>query len=334
MELAELFSDLVSSTSFSDIPEPSIHEAKRRIIDSLAVAYSSQNSPPAKALRDALPSFSGLGLLLGGGTSAPDVAAFYNTLLIRYLDFNDTYLSLEPLHPSDMIGGLLAIDPHLNGKELIRAIVLGYEISTRLCDSTSLRKKGFDHVNFLQVGATAALGAALGLNKEQLINAISISLIPHIALRETRSGSLSMWKAGAAAEAVRNSVFAALLAKSGFTGPSTPFSGKMGFKNVVAPDMSDTPFKSMGREKILQTYIKKYPVEYHAQAAVEIGLRLKEMIRGDIIKVTVETYEAGKTILADEGKWDPRNKETADHSLPFIVAVSLITGRFWLDAIT
>ncbi|BCS92293.1 hypothetical protein L3N51_01229 [Metallosphaera sp. J1] len=332
MELAELFSEFATSTSFSDLSDRAVHEAKRRMLDSLAVAHASISSPPAEVTRKVIPYFQGQGLLLGGGTSSPDMAAFYNTLLIRYLDFNDTYLSLEPLHPSDMIGGLLAVNPRLSGKELIRAIVLGYEISTRLCDSTSLRKKGYDHVNFLQVGSAVALGVALGLNKEQLQNAISITLVPHVALRETRSGSLSMWKAGATAEAVRNSVFAVLLAKSGFTGPSTPFSGKMGFKNVIAPDMSDEPFKNLGTGKILETYIKKYPVEYHAQAAVEAGLRLRSQLRGEISKITVETYEAGRTILADEGKWDPKNKETADHSLPFIVAVTLLTGEFWLDA--
>ncbi|ABP94455.1 MULTISPECIES: MmgE/PrpD family protein [Metallosphaera] len=332
MELAEVFSEFATSTSYSDLPEKSVHEAKRRVLDSLAVAYASTSSPPAEVVRKAIPSFQGQGLLLGGGNSSPDMAAFYNTLLIRYLDFNDTYLSLEPLHPSDMIGGLLAVNPRLSGKELIRAIVLGYEVSTRLCDSTSLRKKGYDHVNFLQVGSAVALGVALGLNKEQLVNAISITTVPHVALRETRSGSLSMWKAGATAEAVRNSVFAVLLAKAGFTGPSTPFSGKMGFRNVIAPDMSDAPFKSLGTTKILETYIKKYPVEYHAQAAVEAGIKLRKQLMGDITKVTVETYEAGRTILADEGKWDPKNKETADHSLPFIVAVTLLTGKFWLDA--
>ncbi|MEM3947185.1 MAG: MmgE/PrpD family protein [Metallosphaera sp.] len=332
MELASIFSEFVTSTTFSDLSDKAIHEAKRRVLDSLGVAFASKNSPPARVVRSLFPGFRGDGLLLGGGNVSPDLAAFYNTLLIRYLDFNDTYLSLEPLHPSDMIGGLLAVNPNLSGKELIRAIVLGYEVSTRLCDSFSLRKRGFDHVNFLQVGATVALSSALGLNKEQIINAISMTLVPHIALRETRSGSLSMWKAGAAAEAVRNSVFATTLAKAGFTGPSTPFSGKMGFKSVIAPEMLEEPFTNMGTEKILETYIKRYPVEYHAQAAVEAALTLRSKIRGDITKIEVETYEAGKTILADEEKWFPQNKETADHSLPFIVSTALITGKLWLDS--
>ncbi|QKR01042.1 MmgE/PrpD family protein [Metallosphaera tengchongensis] len=332
MELADIFAEYASSVTFSDLSDQVVHEVKRRVLDSLAVAYASKSSPPALVVRDVLPQFPGNGLLLGGGNASPDISSFYNTLLIRYLDFNDTYLSLEPLHPSDMIGGVLAVNPRLNGKELIRSIALGYEVSTRLCDSTSLRKKGYDHVNFLEVGATVAIGSALGLSSEQMRNAISISLVPHVALRETRSGSLSMWKAGAAGEAVRNSAFACILAKSGFTGPRTPFSGKMGFTRIVAPDMSFSPFEKMGTDKIMSTYIKKYPVEYHAQAAVEASLKLKERIKGEIKKVTVETYEAGVTILADEGKWDPKNKETADHSLPFIVSVSLLTGNFWLNS--
>ena len=227
-----------------------------------------------------------------------------------------------------MIGGAIALGGR--GEEVITAVALGYEVSTRLCDSTSLRKKGFDHVNFLQVGAAVMAGKLLRLNAEQMVNAISLSLIPHVALRETRSGSLSMWKAGATAEAVRNALFSAVLAKSGFTGPSRPFSGKMGFKNVVAPDLNEEALKKMGVSKILETYIKKYPVEYHAQAAVEAALQLE--YTGNIKRIVVETYEAGKTILADEGKWDPKNKETADHSLPYIVSVSLLTKRMWLDS--
>jgi len=328
MELAEQIAQHAVSISPSDLPERVVHEVKRRFIDSLAVAYASRNSPPAKVVREVLPDFQGRGALLGGGTASYDMAAFFNTLLIRYLDFNDTYLSLEPLHPSDMIGGAIALGGR--GEEVITAVALGYEVSTRLCDSTSLRKKGFDHVNFLQVGAAVMAGKLLRLNAEQMVNAISLSLIPHVALRETRSGSLSMWKAGATAEAVRNALFSAVLAKSGFTGPSRPFSGKMGFKNVVAPDLNEEALKKMGVSKILETYIKKYPVEYHAQAAVEAALQLE--YTGNIKRIVVETYEAGKTILADEGKWDPKNKETADHSLPYIVSVSLLTKRMWLDS--
>ncbi len=327
MELAEILAEYVSSVNYDDLKEKEIHEAKRRIIDSLAVAKASINSEPAKIVRNLIPNYPGDSLLLWGGNASPDIASFYNTLLIRYLDFNDTYLSLEPLHPSDMIGGLLALGKGKLGKDVILSIIVGYEVGTRLCDSTSLRKKGFDHVNFLEVAAAAAISKLLGLKKDAIYNTISISLIPHIALRQTRSGKLSMWKAGAAAEAVRNAVFSSLLAKEGFTGPINPFSGNMGFKLIS--DINISNFEKMGTSKILETSLKKYPVEYHGEAAVEAALNIE--YQGEIRKIFIQTYEAAVSILADKEKWNPENKETADHSLPFIVASTLLNKNMWLE---
>lgn len=327
MELAEILAEYVSSVNYNDLKEKEIHEAKRRILDSLAVARASINSEPAKIVRNLFPSYPGDSLLLWGEKASPDIASFYNTLLIRYLDFNDTYLSLEPLHPSDMIGGLLALGKGKLGKDIILSIIVGYEIGTRLCDSTSLRKRGFDHVNFLEVATAAAVSKLLNLKKDMIYNAISIALIPHVALRQTRSGKLSMWKAGAAAEAVRNAVFSTLLASKGFTGPVNPFSGNMGFKLIANIDTSN--FERMGTSKILETSLKKYPVEYHGEAAVEAALSIE--YQGEIRKIYIQTYEAGVSILADKEKWNPDNKETADHSLPFIVASTLLTKKMWLE---
>ncbi|BBD72966.1 2-methylcitrate dehydratase [Sulfodiicoccus acidiphilus] len=329
MEIAELIAEYV--TSSDTIPDESLKEASRRFVDSLGVARAALGSPPVSASKRALTAFHGEASLIGGGRSSPDAAAFYNALAIRYLDFNDTYLSKEPLHPSDMIGGLIALATAFNksGRELAEAIVVGYEVGVSLCDTTSLRAKGFDHVNFLQVGAAAGMARLMGLDRRATANAISMTVVPHVALRQTRVGELSMWKAGAAGEAVRNATFAVLLARQGFTGPKEPFSGKMGFINLIARDLDPTPLSKMNGRRILDTYIKYYPVEYHAQAAVEAAKKIKVK---DVKKVTIETYEAGKSILADKEKWRPTNRETADHSLPYIVAVTLLRGEFWLES--
>ncbi|AWR96319.1 MmgE/PrpD family protein [Acidianus sulfidivorans JP7] len=328
MELAEVISDYVTSINYNDLKDKEIHEAKRRIIDSIAVAKASLNSEPARITQKLFNYYSGNGLTLLGNTVAPDLASFYNTLVIRYLDFNDTYLSLEPLHPSDMIGGLFALGKGKKGKDLILSIIVGYEVGTRLCDSASLRKLGFDHVNFLQVAGAASLSKFLNLDKNKTYNAISISLIPHIALRQTRTGKLSMWKAGAAAEAMRNATFSVMLAMEGFTGPEKPFSGNMGFSKIIT-QLDLSKFENMGTSKILSTSMKKYPVEYHAEAAVEAALNIQ--YQGEIRKIYVETYEAAVSILADKEKWRPENKETADHSLPFIIASTLLYKNMWLE---
>lgn len=335
MKVEESISRFVEKAKFSDLSEKVIHETKRRIIDSIAVALASSSSPPARAVKRMLPYFHGEASLIGGGTSSPDIAAFYNTLLIRYLDFNDTYLSREPLHPSDMIGALLSVGSVEGSscEDLMLSIAVGYEIGVRLCDSASLRSKGYDHVNYLEIAIAAALSKMLHFDRSQTVNAISMSLVPNVALRQSRVGDLSMWKAGAAADSSRNAAFAAVATEKGFTAPSGPLSGQLGFIRIVCKDLDTSHFNTMGKPKaILRTYIKKYPVEYHAQSAVDMAVRLNRRIgRRKVDSVLVETYEAGRTILADPEKWHPRNRETADHSLPFTVMAALQEGDFWLS---
>ncbi len=336
MDIEDSISRFVADTTFDDLPGEVVHEAGRRVIDSIGVALASRSSPPAKAARKLMPLYPGRAPLIGGGSASPDMASFYNTLLIRYLDFNDTYLSKEPLHPSDMIGALLAVGSMkgCSSRDLLLAIAVGYEVGTRLCDSASLRSKGYDHVNYLEIATAAALSKMLHFSREKIVNAISMTIVPNVALRESRVGDLSMWKGGAAANASRNAAFSALATESGFTAPARPISGQLAFRNIICPDLDPASFARLGKPRaILRTYVKKYPVEYHAQSAVDISLSLNSTLgRGRIDSVRIETYEAGKSILADGEKWHPRNRETADHSLPFIVAAALSGGDFWLDS--
>ncbi len=141
-----------------------------------------------------------------------------------------------------------------------------------------------------------------------------------------------MWKGCAAANAARNGVFAAYLAKEGMTGPSEIFEGEKGFLNqVTGPfDLEVDAFGKSGKNfKILDTYIKYYPSEYHSQAGVEAALKLRDRIKvDDAEKVNIETYDACVDIIAgEEEKWRPQTRETADHSLPYCVAVALFDGK-------
>jgi Uncharacterized protein involved in propionate catabolism len=147
----------------------------------------------------------------------------------------------------------------------------------------------------------AALSKLLDFDEKQTINAISIAVVPHVALRQPRVGDLTMWKAGAAANSGRNSAFAALATLYGFTSPTEPLSGKMGFKNIVAPDMDFSKLEGNRVDGIMRTYIKKYPVEYHAMAAVEASLKLvNDLDINNIDSIEVYTYEAAVSILADK----------------------------------
>jgi 2-methylcitrate dehydratase len=334
MAIENKLAEFIKGTSYEDIGEDVRHEVKRRFIDALGVAYSSMDSPAASKIKKMIGIYPGNAKIIGMGASSPDYSAFLNTLLIRYMDFNDTYLSLEPLHPSDMFGPLISVSSLFNntGKDLITAAAVGYEIGTRLCDSTSLRAKGYDHVNFTEIAMAAALAKLLDFGESQIINAISIALVPHVALRQPRVGDLTMWKAGAAANSARNSVFGALATLYGFTAPSEPISGKMGFRNIIAPDMDFSKLEGSKTNGIMRTYVKKFPVEYHAMAAVEAAMRIVNDIDiNNVDSIDVYTYEAAVSILADKEKWHPENKETADHSLPFITASTLVNKDFWVN---
>jgi 2-methylcitrate dehydratase len=171
----------------------------------------------------------------------------------------------------------------------------------------------------------------MNMELERVEHAIALSITPNIPLRQTRVGELSMWKGCAAANAARNGVFAALLAREGMTGPSEIFEGEKGFfKQVTRPfDLKIEDFGGKGGNfKILDTYIKYFPSEYHSQAAVEAALELRKEIEvEDIEVINIETYDTCVDIIAgDKEKWNPKTRETADHSLPYCVAVALCDG--------
>ncbi len=222
------------SIKYDDLPEKVVHEAKRRLLDSLGVALAAYSAEPVKIARSVALGSPGRSTLLGsaGQVGGVEWASFVNTLMIRYLDFNDTYLSKEPLHPpSDMYGPAISVaeQEKVSGAALITSVAVGYEVAVRLCDAGSLRLHGWDHVNYTGVGGHVLVaGKLMGLDEGQLGNALSIHVVSHASMRQTRVGELSHWKAATTANQARNAVFSALVARSGMTGPDKPFEGEMG----------------------------------------------------------------------------------------------------------
>jgi 2-methylcitrate dehydratase len=337
--LAERFARYATKLRFDDLPANVVHEAKRRVIDSFATAVGAMDAEAyAIAKRCALRVQSDRSAtLFGGGTSSVEWATFVNGLLIRYLDYNDTYLSLEPAHPSDNLAPVLAVGESLGvgGKELITAAVLAYEIQCRLCDAASLRKQGVDHVTYGAISSAIAACKLMELNIKQTVHAIGIAGVCNVALRQTRSGELSMWKGCAFANAARNGVFAALLAAEGMTGPAPIFEGDLGFMKLVTRE----PFTvaTMGGEDgsgqsfmIPQTYIKYWPAEYHSQSAIDAALQLRPEV-GDVRRIKsidIHTFEAAYSIIGKyPEQWRPQTRETADHSLPYCTVIALIDGE-------
>ena len=198
--LAERLAEYAKSLRYTNLPSDVVHEVKRRMVDSFACAYGAITAPPSKiakrlALRVSLKD----GATVWGTRhrTIPELAAFANGSLVRYLDCNDTYLSKEPAHSSDNIPACLAIAESLqvNGRQLIQSIVLAYEVQCRLCDAAALRPRGWDHVTYGAFSTSIATAKLLNLSKAKTIHAINPAGITAGALRQTRGGEVSFWKA-------------------------------------------------------------------------------------------------------------------------------------------
>jgi 2-methylcitrate dehydratase len=337
--LADRFADYALDINYADMTPSAIHETKRRLIDALGCALGAWDADsPTAAERVAKLSRSEQGSRsLYGSMTSPDMAAFVNGILFRYLDFNDTYLSKEPAHPSDNLAATLAAAEVAgsSGKDLIVATVIAYEIQCRLADAWSIRAEGWDHVCYGAFSTVLGAGKLLGLNKEQLVHAQGISGNAHMAMRQTRAGELSMWKGAAFANASRNGVLSTLLAREGMTGPAPIFEGEMGFFAEVSHGVFDIPDlggKDGADFMLPKTYIKYWPAEYHSQSAIDAALQLRAQI-GDVSgieSIKVETFDAAVEIIADPEKWRPKTRETADHSLPYCIGVALVDGEVGL----
>jgi len=336
--ILELLAAYAHAAAHEGLPPRTEHEVRRRVLDSIGVAIAGLDEPAPTAARRYAERLPG-GVSIWGAPERASLegAGFANGVAVRCLDFNDTYLSREPLHPSDTIAPLLALaeDRGLPARDLLTAIAIAYELGVRLCDATSFRAHGFDHVNVIGIATAAAAGRLLGLDAERIRHGIALAVVAHVALRETRAGELSMWKGAAAAHAGRLGVTTALLAEAGMTGPFRPFEGEMGLVARVlgGEPLDPAPLEGLAAlappERIADTYVKLWPVEYHAQSAVDAALQLHAELAGaGIASVRIDTFRAAYEIIAkDPEKWDPRTRETADHSIQYIVCAALQDGE-------
>src|SRR5687767_11668200 len=243
MTLAERLAEFAIGLKFEDLPAAVVYEGKRRIIDSLGCALGAWHADPCVFARRVASTFSAErgATLLGTPHRTPvDWAAFANGCLVRYLDYNDTYLSKEPAHPSDNIPAALAVaeSEAASGRELILAIALAYEIQCRLCDTSSIRARGWDHVTYGAFSSAIAAGRLMALDADRFRHAIGIAGVASAALRQSRVGELSHWKGTAFANAARHGVYAAMLAREGMTGPAPIFEGEKGFEILVSGPLS------------------------------------------------------------------------------------------------
>ncbi len=332
-KLAEYSSNL----KYSDIKEKVIHETKRKIIDSLGCAIGAFNAEPVKILREIASNIKSKDATILGtlNRTSVDMATFVNGAMIRYLDFMDNYFyNGEYVHPEDNISAILSVadSKNLSGKDVILATVLAYEASCRFVDFANIRKRGWDHVIWISIASSIASSKLLKLSKEKTAQAISLAITSNIPLRQIRVGNLSMWKGLAAAYAARSSVLTSKLAEKGITGPNEIFEGEKGFFKQITGKSNlriENFCKRGDKFKIVEVNIKKYPVETNALSAVEAAFNVRKKLKNikNINKINIYTFDSAYEIIADKEKWYPKNRETADHSLPYIVCVALLDGK-------
>jgi 2-methylcitrate dehydratase len=336
MTEVEELADFVCSKSIHDLSEEARHQLKIRILDALGCAIGAQDSDLARKVREHVHDMGegGPTSLIGGKKSSPEHGTFYNSALIRYLDFNDSYLALgETCHPSDNLGAILAATEYKNatGEELLCALAIAYQVQCRLSDVAPVRAKGLDHTTQGAYAVAAGVAKALRLNPHQTANAIAISGTSNLALRVSRTGMLSNWKGLAYPQTAFIGVHSTFLAMRGITGPLLVFEGNKGFKSL-AGDFTIN-WKNENLECVNYTIIKKYNAEIHSQSCLEATLELQSQNKfkaADIDSVEIDIFEVAYHIIGggEEGdKANVKTKEEADHSLRYLVAVALLDGE-------
>ena len=322
--------DFAQRTTFARLGPDTVHECKRRVLDTLGCAIGAYGEPLSVMARNVANRCKGdpaAAVWGSGSTSSPESAAFANGVMLRLEDISDTYLGKARGHPSDVMAGVLAVADcvHAHGAATINAVVLAYDVYCSLCDAIDWNSRGWDQPVYAVVATAIGAARLLELSNEQMANAIALAIVPNMAMTQTRRGPLSSWKGCAGANAARNGVFAALLARDGFTGPTAIFEGEGGLFEAVGRFDWDLPAAT---HMIGSTHIKSLPVCYHGQSAVLLALEMRKQLDiGAIGTVRVEAYRTAVDMMGnDPSRWAPRTHETADHSLPYTVAIALLDG--------
>jgi 2-methylcitrate dehydratase len=309
-----------------------VHDCKRRIVDTIGCAIAAFDDEPsriARAVAMRAEVASGASVIGTTHRTLPELAAFANSVASRYLEGNDTYPGGGG-HPNDNLLPILAMAQasSASAQTAITAIVLAYEVHRYLFSAFPMRKHALDYVLYNAVASAAGSAKVLGLSLEQTANAIALAAVPNLGTDISRRGQLTMWKGCAAANAARNGVFAAIMASKGMMGPPTPFedglTAVIGAEEICPFPVDPTAFS------LLKADYKFFLSEFHAQGPALLALELLPQIKlDDVEAIEVFTYHfAWFEIGSGAEKWKPTTRETADHSMPYVVAAVLIDGAY------
>ena len=307
-------------TEFNELKltEPIVKAFDRTMIDSMASIISGFEEEPvriaARVAQDAVPGPGRMkSTVFGYGISTtPELAAFANGVQVRMTDFND-----NP-HTSNIIPGILAVGEalHSTGPQVMTAIIIGYEVS-RIGAGES-------------IAPAVAAGKLMGLDEDRLANALTIALTPHVALNKGE-GALPMWKGVRSAEATKCGIWAAILARAGMTGPAQPFEGPGALWSRNGRREIKLPVEE--KLAIELNWFKARPAEASSQGTLTLIPEMRAWTKPEeIASIEYDMNELGE--ISDAPKFDPQNRETADHSMPYILARALLDGDVYMDSFT
>jgi 2-methylcitrate dehydratase len=324
---------LVQECDFESLPDTAVSRVVRHTVDSVGCGAGGFASGPASTARAVARGSTGTMVASMYGEPEKvlvDHVGFANATANRFLDFNDFGVSG---HPSDMIPAVLAMaeSARAPGSAAILGIHLAYEVATALAEAVP-PDGGWDQGIYCSLGIAAAQAKVLGLDRAATGHALSMAAVPSIPLRVTRFGELSEWKAAATGQAAMAATFAVRLAQAGMTGPPEPFTGKDGILERVWPTF-DLDLTTRAPSAIERASIKRHPACYWGQVPVDLVTDVRSRVALDAVSaIEVETCEtAWRTIGGGRGdsteKWRPTTRETADHSMPFLMATAWLDGR-------
>jgi 2-methylcitrate dehydratase len=332
--IAQMLADYAVKLRYEDLPTDVVRTVKRTIIDTIGCAIGGYEAGPSQIaikLARNVSATPGATIFCSGLKTSHDLAVFANGVMIRFLDFNDGYITPKGGgHPSDTLASLLSTAEVMgaSGRDLITATALAYEVFCKLADVLDTRSIGLDQATIL--GPAAVIGASrlMGLTAEQMVHAIGITVGGNTAINQGRVGTLSNWKDFACAEASRKAIFSAQLAQAGMTGPAQVFEGRLGFFNAIMRRPFEPP--KLGEPYgIMRAFTKRFPLGQYSQTVAEAAAQSRAFFKSvdEIAEINIRVSQNAIKIMADSpDKWRPQSHETADHSMPYAAAVVLMYG--------
>lgn len=334
--ISQLWAEYAVNLTFEQIPADAVRAAKMFLYDSFGCALGGSKTVDFQILCDVFAEIGGRGeCSVVGSDLRTDVrsASLINGLAIRALDYNDVYWKQDPSHPSDLLPAAFSVGERekRSGRDLITATVIAYELEMRICEAAypGVRELGLHHATLTQFVSPVVAGKMLGLNAEQIANAIGISGSHNATLGAVTAGRLTMMKNTVDPMATESGVFAALLAQRGYEGTTAIFEGREGLFEALGEEWKPEELtENLGETfKITDCSIKPFPSEAltHAPISAVLDLVAENDLQPEQIEtVEIFTLKRAAEILADERKYIIDSRETADHSLPYCIAAAMV----------